>query len=56
MKTLTMLEAKLALATIAQRFTLTLDPGQAVEPERSFTLRPKYGMRMMARERVPVMA
>ncbi|MCA9905407.1 MAG: cytochrome P450, partial [Anaerolineae bacterium] len=52
-----MMEAKLVLATAAQRFRLTLAPGQVVEPQRMFTLRPKYGMDMIIRARdtyVPV--
>ncbi|MBK8020416.1 MAG: cytochrome P450 [Chloroflexi bacterium] len=48
---LAMMEAKLVLATVAQRYTLDLAPGQKVEPERVFTLRPKYGMKMIARQR-----
>lgn len=43
-----MMEAKLLLATIMQRYQLSLAPGQVVEPERVFTLRPKYGMKMVA--------
>lgn len=46
-----MMEATLALATIAQRFHLDLVPGHVVEPMRVFTLRPKYGIRMIARLR-----
>ncbi len=52
-----MMEAKLVLATVAQRFRLTLAPGQMVEPQRMFTLRPKYGMDMIVHARdtyVPV--
>ncbi len=40
------MEAKLALATVAQRYKLSLVPGHPVEPEPSFTLKPRYGMRM----------
>jgi cytochrome P450 len=46
-----MMEATLLLATIAQRFRLTLVPGQKIEPLFSVTLRPKYGMRMVLHER-----
>jgi cytochrome P450 len=42
-----MMEAKLLLATIVQQFHLSLAPGQQVAPERVFTLRPKYGMKMI---------
>jgi cytochrome P450 len=43
-----MMEAKLVLATLAQRFQLSLAPGHQVVPERVFTLRPKYGLKMLA--------
>ncbi len=49
-----MMEARLLLATIAQKFTLSLAPGQVVAPERVFTLRPKYGMKMVAHVRQSV--
>ena len=45
------MEAKLILATIAQRYRLSLFPGHPVEPEPSFTLKPRYGMRMRPEER-----
>ncbi len=47
-----MMEARLIVATMAQRFTFTVAPDQIVEPQRMFTLRPKYGLRMIAHERV----
>ena len=40
------LEAKLILATIAQRFRLDLVPGHTVEPEGTVTLYPKSGIPM----------
>ena len=46
-----MMEGTLLLATIAQRFRLTLVPDQRIEPLFSVTLRPKYGMRMVLHER-----
>ncbi len=46
-----MMEAVLLLATIAQRFRLTLVPNHPVEPFPSITLRPKYGMKMTLRAR-----
>lgn len=46
-----MMEARLILATIAQRFDFLLAPGQTVEAQRVFTLRPRYGMRILLRER-----
>lgn len=48
-----MMEARLILATIARRYTLSLPPEQKVTPERVFTLRPKYGMSMVANVREP---
>lgn len=49
-----MMEARLLLATIAQKFTLSLAPEQKVVPERVFTLRPKFGMKMIAHTRKTV--
>ena len=46
-----MTEARLILATVAQRFTMALAPGQRVEPYPSVTLRPKEGIRMPLAER-----
>ena len=46
-----MMEAVLLVAAIAQRFTLTLEPGHPVEPFASITLRPRYGMRMVLSSR-----
>lgn len=46
-----MMEATLLLATITQRFRLTLELGQVIEPLFSVTLRPKSGMRMVLNER-----
>jgi cytochrome P450 len=51
-----MMEARLILATIAQRYTLEVVPGHKVVPERVFTMRPKYGMKMIARRRNSVQA
>jgi cytochrome P450 len=41
-----MTEARLVLATVAQRLRMELVPGQSVEPYASITLRPKEGIRM----------
>jgi len=41
-----MIEAQLVLATLAQRYRLTLVPGHPVEPWPLITLRPRYGVRM----------
>ena len=40
------MEANLLLATIAQRFHLSLVPGHPVVPQPGITLRPRHGMRM----------
>jgi cytochrome P450 len=42
-------ETRLVLATIAQRFALSLVPGHPVEPEALVTLRPRHGMPMHIR-------
>jgi len=46
-----MMEATLLLATIAQRFRLTLVPGHRVQTAPGVTLRPKYGMQMRVEAR-----
>jgi cytochrome P450 len=46
-----LMEAQLALATLAQRFTLDLVPGHPVEPDPTFTLRARHGMMMRIKER-----
>jgi cytochrome P450 len=46
-----MMEGRLILASMAQRFEFDLPTDQPVEPMRMFTLRPKYGMRMALRAR-----
>lgn len=46
-----MMEARLVLATIAQKFRFQLAPDCRVAPERVFTLRPKYGMQMQVQAR-----
>lgn len=43
---LALLEGQLALATIAQSFQLELVPGEVVEPDPTFTLIPKGGLKM----------
>jgi cytochrome P450 len=40
------MEAVLILATIAQEYRLSLEPGQTLELLPSITLRPKHGLRM----------
>jgi cytochrome P450 len=41
-----MMEARLILATMAQRWRLSLEPGQEVTPAQLVTVRPKHGLRM----------
>jgi cytochrome P450 len=50
-KSFAMIEARLILATIAQRFRFTLAPGQRVEPAARITLGQKHGMRMVVHRR-----
>jgi cytochrome P450 len=44
-------EGVLLLATIAQRWKLRLSPGHLVQPQALVTLRPRYGMKMIAEYR-----
>jgi len=46
-----MMEARLVLATILQRFKLALPLGQTVQAEQLFTLRPKGGLKMVVQAR-----
>lgn len=46
-----MMEARLLLATIAQRFRLTVQPGQRVEMNPLITLNPKGGLPMTVQQR-----
>ncbi len=48
------MELVLVLATIAQRWRFDLVPGHPVVPHAAVTLRPKYGMKMTARDRLLV--
>ena len=45
------MEAALLLATVAQRFRMTLVPGHPIKLLPSITLRPKYGIRVAIRRR-----
>lgn len=45
------MEGTLLLAAIGQRWRLRLEPGHRVETQARITLRPKYGMRMIAKSR-----
>ncbi len=46
-----MIEGPLALAALAQRFEFTYVEGQEIVPDTTFTLRPKYGVRLAVRRR-----
>ena len=41
-----MMEARLILAAVTQRYRLLLEPGQQVVPMQLVTVRPKHGIRM----------
>jgi cytochrome P450 len=56
--TFAMMEARLLLATILQRFSPKLVPGHPVVPRPMVTLRARYGMHMVlepTREAVPAL-
>ena len=46
-----LMEAAVLLAAVAQRFQISLVPGQAIEPLASITLRPRHGVRVKLRGR-----
>jgi len=46
-----MMEARLLLATIAQRWRFSLEPGQEILPMQLVTVRPKHGMKMRVTRR-----
>jgi cytochrome P450 len=48
-----LLEARLVLATVAQRYHLELLPGHPVEPESVVTLRPRHGVQVSLRPYQP---
>ncbi len=50
-KVFAMIEGQLVLATMAQRYRLTLEPGHRVELAPRVTLAPKHGMRMRVNAR-----
>ena len=50
---LALMEAKLVLATICQRFRLTDTHGEAIEPYASITLRPDRSIRPLVSRRPP---
>jgi cytochrome P450 len=51
-----LMEATLMTAMMSRRFTYQLVPGHPVEPETTLTLRPRYGLQMTLRERMPTIA
>jgi len=48
-----LMEAALITSIMSQRFVYDLLPGHPVEPEATLTLRPRYGLKMIARRRQP---
>jgi cytochrome P450 len=48
-----MMEAQLILATLIQRVTFELVPGQTIVPEPLITLRPKGGVRVVVQRWQP---
>jgi hypothetical protein len=47
------MELVLLVATLAQEWRFELVPGHPVVPQAAVTLRPKYGMKMIANARPP---
>ncbi len=50
-KNFALMESTIILAAIAQRFHIELVPDQPIEVDPRFTLRPKYGIKVIARKR-----
>jgi len=48
-----LVELKLVIARIAQRYTLELVPGQKIEPAPGTTMYPRHGMKMTIHHRAP---
>jgi len=46
-----MMEARLVLGTVVQRYRLRLEPNQEVVPAQMVTIRPKHGIRMRVSRR-----
>lgn len=49
-----LMETTLITAMMSQRFVYDLVPGHPVEPEATLTLRPRHGVKMVARRRAPI--
>ncbi len=52
-QTFALMEMVAVVATMTQEFVFDLEPGHPVEIEQSMTLRPKHGIRVVARRRTP---
>ena len=50
-KSFALLEMTMIAALASRRFTYEVAPGHRVEPEATLTLRPRYGLKMVARRR-----
>jgi cytochrome P450 len=48
-----MMEARLILAAVVQRWRLSLEPDQEITPAQLVTVRPKHGIRMRVTRREP---
>lgn len=46
-----MMEARIILATLLQRWTLSLAPGEQIRAEQLFTIRPRGGLKMIVRRK-----
>lgn len=51
-----MMESRIILATILQRWTLALAPGERVRAEQLFTIRPRGGLKMVVKSVAPANA
>ncbi|NWF69630.1 MAG: cytochrome P450 [Chloroflexi bacterium] len=51
-----LMEARLMLAAIAQRYEWQLVPAQQIVPQQLITIRPQYGIQMKLTQRQPVLA
>lgn len=50
-KSFALMEAALLLATISQKFEMTLAPGQSIVPQPTITLQPKQGIKVVVAQR-----
>lgn len=51
-KSFALLEMTMIAALMSRQFTYEVSPGHRVEPEATLTLRPRYGLKMIAKRRV----